>query len=453
MKIPRRHFLKGAGALLPIPLLTSLLPKTARAQVMAPRRILFFLQDNGTLRDEWLPTTGPNGLTLPYMLGPLERVKADILPIMGIDNHITWNHNGNAHDIGNATLLTGIARTDFDNIQGGSNGGGISIDQYLAGRLPTAPRRSININMPGGTFAMSYQGVNQPTTGLYLGNAFADLFGNFGGTTDPQLIAKRRVTRESVIDAVLDNFRHVNKRVSGADKLKLDHHLTMLRDLENRLTLEAQGSACAQDPNAPTFVNNQPNNDYAAYLFALAFACQLSHVGSYMTAQPIGDPGFGVRFTGGDYHGWIHQGPDYGLDPVRRREEWRTTMRWYAASFAGWVERFKSTPDADGGSLLDNTLLVWPNVFGMGSYHDFHQIPLVLAGRAGGSITPGRMLDFTRARAANPTNFGPTYDRRSFVNETTNNLMVSICQAMGLRDVTTFGDPAFCSGGLPGLVG
>lgn len=453
MKLPRRHFLKGAGALLPIPLLTSLLPKTARAQVVAPRRILFFLQDNGTLRDEWLPTTGPGGMTLPYLLSPLESVKGEIIPILGVDNHITHNHNGNAHDIGNGTLLTAIARTDFAAIQGAANGGGPSIDQYLAGRLPTAPRRSININLPGGSFAISYQSAGQPTTGLSLGNAFTDLFGNFGGTTDPQLLAKRRLTRESVIDAVLDNFRHVNTRVSAADKLKLDHHLTMLRDLETRLALEAQGSSCAQDPNPPRYVPNGANNQYAAYLYALAFACQLSHVGSYMTEVPNSDPAFPVRFVGGDYHGWIHQGPDYGLDPVRRREEWRNTMRWYATSFAGWVERFRSTPDVDGRSLLDNSLIVWPNVFGMGSYHDFHQLPLVLAGRAGGSVTPGRLLDYTRARASNPTNFGPSYDRRAFVNETTNNLMVSLCRAMGLSDVTTFGDPAFCSGGLPGLVG
>ncbi|MDP1825466.1 MAG: DUF1552 domain-containing protein [Archangium sp.] len=453
MKIPRRHFLKGAGALLPIPLLTSLLPKTARAQVVAPRRILFFLQDNGTLRDEWTPTAGTGGLTLPYLLSPLEAVKGDILPIVGVDNHITHDHSGNAHDIGNGTLLTAIARSDFASVQSAANGGGPSIDQYLAGRLPTAPRRSININLPSGSFAVSYQAAAQPTTGLSLGNAFADLFGNFNGTTDPQLIAKRRVTRESVIDSVLENFRHVNTRVSAADKAKLDHHLTMLRDLETRLALEAQGNSCAPDPNPPVFAPNRPNNDYAAYLYALAFACQLSHVGSYMTAQPGSDPAFPVRFTGGDYHNWIHQGPDYGLDPVRRREEWRSTMRWYATAFAAWVQRFKATPDTDGGSLLDNTLIVWPNVFGMGSYHDFHEIPVVLAGRAGGAIQPGRLLDYRRARAANPTVFGPSYDRRSFVNETTNNLMVSLCHAMGLRDVTTFGDPAFCTGGLPGLVG
>lgn len=452
MKLPRRHFLKGAGALLPIPLLTSLLPRTARAQVVAPRRILFFLQDNGTLRDEWASTSGPSGLDLSYLLSPLQAVKGDIIPVVGLDNHITHDHSGNAHDIGNGTLLTAIARTDFSTVMSAANGGGPSIDQYLAGRLPTAPRRSININLPSGSFAVSYQAAQQPTTGISLNNAFMDLFGNFNGTTDPQVLARRRLTRQSVIDGVLEHFRYVNTRVSATDKQKLDHHLTMLRDLETRLALEAQGS-CAADPNAPVFEPNRSNTEYAAYLYALAFACQLSHVGTYMTAQPDSDPSFPVRFSGGSYHNWIHQGPDYGLDPVRRREEWRSAMRWYANAFASWVQRFKSTPDSDGGSLLDNTLIVWPNIFGMGSYHDFHELPLVLAGRAGGSVRPGRLLDYRRARAANPTVIGRSSEQHFFVNETTNNLMVSLCHAMGLRDVTTFGDPAFCTGGLPGLVG
>jgi len=453
VKIPRRHFLRGAGAVLPIPLLTSLLPKGARAQAMAPRRVMFWLQDNGTLRDEFTPTGDGNSLNLPYILQPLEGVKGDLTVVRGIDNHVIWNHQGNAHDIGNGTLLTGIARTDFAAVGGGANGGGPSIDQYLAGRLPTAPRRSININLPSGTFAVSYQGAQQATTGMSLNGAFQDLFGNFMGTTDPAVIARRRLTRESVIDAVLDNFRHVNGRVSAADKAKLDHHLTLLRDLETRLALEAQGSSCALDPNPPTYQPNRPNTEYTAYLYALAFACQLSHVGVYMVNAPNVDPVFPVRFTGGDYHQWIHQGPDYGLDPVRRREDWRTSMRWFATAFNTWVQRFKAVPDVSGGSLLDNTLIVWANVFGMGSYHDFFEVPVVLAGRAGGSVRSGRLLDYRRARAGNPTVFGPSYNRQAFVNETTNNLWVSVSRAMGLSDVTSFGDASLSSGGLPGLVG
>jgi hypothetical protein len=128
-------------------------------------------------------------------------------------------------------------------------------------------------------------------------------------------------------------------------------------------------------------------------------------------------------------------------------------MNYWSSAFATLVQRFKDTPDADGGTLLDNSVLVWTNVFGMGSYHDFYEVPFVLAGRAGGRIRTGRFLDYRRARAANPTTYGPSHNRQAFVNETTNNVYLSVAKAVGFDDVTTFGDPRFCSGGLPGLVG
>lgn len=454
MKLPRRHLLRGASALLPIPLLHSLLPKSARAQPMRPQtRAIFVIQDNGTLRDEWAPQRQGQAFTLPFVLGGLESVKNDVVVLAGIDNHVTERHEGNGHNIGNVTLLTAIPRTDFANVGAGPNSGGPSIDQYLAGRMPMSQYRSINIGLPSGSFAVSFSGAQQPQTSLPLHEAFNRLFANFMGTTPPAVLARRRQIRASVIDAVKDDFRRVNARVSVDDKRKLDQHLTQLRDLEVRLALEAQGTSCSIDPNAPRYVQNRPNNEHTAYLMALACACQLSHVGIYGLNGPDSDPGFGVRFTGGDYHNWIHQGPDYGLDPVRRREDWRTTMNYWSSAFATLVQRFKDTPDVDGGTLLDNSVLVWTNVFGMGSYHDFFEVPFVLAGRAGGRIRTGRFLDYRRARAANPTTFGPTYNRQAYVNETTNNVYLSVAKAVGFDDVTTFGDPRFCSGGLPGLVG
>lgn len=449
MTLPRRHLLRGAGSLLAVPLLQSLLPREAWGQAARPQtRVIFCLQDNGTLRDEWAPPRS-GGFTLPYVLGGLEAVKQHVVVVSGIDNHVTWNHSGNGHNIGNATLLTAIARTDAASVGEGPNAGGPSIDQFLASRLPMAPRNSVSINLPNGAFAVSYRGPQQPQTSIGLNTAFTDLFANLNGTTSPAVLERRRRLRESVIDGVIDDFRRVNTRVSVDDKRKLDQHLTLLRDLETRLALEARGAACAADPQAPAFMNNRPNNEHAAYLYALACACQLTHVGCFMMNGPASD--FSVRFTGGDYHNWIHQGPDYGLDPVRRREDWRTTMNYWSSAFASFVQRFNDTPDSDGRTLLDNTVLVWGNVFGMGSYHDFFEVPFVLAGKAGGRLQTGRHLDYRRARAATPTVFGPSYNRQAFVNETTNNLYVSLAKLAGLNDVTTFGEPSFCSGGLPGL--
>lgn len=449
MKLPRRHFLKGSGALLAIPVLESLLPREARADATAPRRLFFWIQDNGTLRDEWTPTPNPDGsFVLPPVLAPLSAVQKDVVVIRGLDNHATYNNKGNAHDTGNATLLTGIQRTDQANPQSGPYGGGISLDQYLASRLPTAPRRSVNLQLAGGTFTISYTAANQPVTGLNgLSEVYSDLFGNFGGTTDPAVLVRRKAKRQSVIDSVMENFKQVNGRASADDQKKLDQHLSLLRDLENRLALEAQGPSCSPTNPVQTGVKDA---QAGAALVSLIFSCQLSHVASFMPFTPDSETPSPAEYSGG-YHSWVHRGPDYGLDPVRTREDWRTTMTWWSQNFASAVQLFKNTPDL-GGSLLDNSLLAWVNVFGMGSYHDFYETPVVLAGSAQGALKTGRLLDYRNARAGNPTNLVGYSTGAKYVNETTNNLHLSICQAMGFHDVTTFGDPQFCSGGLPGLV-
>jgi Protein of unknown function (DUF1552) len=448
--VPRRHFLRGAGALLAIPVLESLYSRQARAAMVPQKRILFMIQDNGNLRDEWAPQRG-SALNLPYMLAPLEPVKQHINVLGGIDNHLALFHRGNGHDIANSTLLTCLARSDGQDANGnwidigsGTNAGGPSIDQVIASALPATPRKSVNIDMPGGVFSISYTNRNSPAGSIGLDGAFDDLFANFMGTTDPALQAKRKKTKESIIDAVMDNFRHVNNRVSIDDKKKLDQHVSTLRDLETRLALEAQGATCDLG-NRPLLVNGKSRSEVLAYTYALAFGCGLTNVGICGMTSPDYLDTFAVKYAGG-YHNWIHQGPDYGLDPVRKREDWRSTMKWYAQEFALVVNKFQNTIDING-SLLDNSVIVWTNVFGAGFNHDYFEIPVVLAGGAGGSIQGGRFLDYRNSRASNPSVSGNT----RYVNQTTNNLCLSLARAMGVG-LTSFGTPAYSSDGLPGLV-
>ena len=70
---------------------------------------------------------------------------------------------------------------------------------------------------------------------------------------------------------------------------------------------------------------------------------------------------------------------------------------------------------------------------GESTQHDLTMMPYVLAGSAGGKIRPGRLLDYSANRRDN------------------NQMLVSIAQAMGAQDLTTFGDPSGASGPLPNL--
>jgi len=127
------------------------------------------------------------------------------------------------------------------------------------------------------------------------------------------------------------------------------------------------------------------------------------------------------------HHDLSHR-PDSEPDAVTSLTRINT---WYAQQFAGLISRLKATPDGAGGTLFDNTLLLWCNELAKGNIHGRIGAPYVLAGSAGGALRTGRYL-----------NYGPLPH---------NNLLVSILNAMGVPD-TTFGKADWCSGALSGVL-
>ena len=95
------------------------------------------------------------------------------------------------------------------------------------------------------------------------------------------------------------------------------------------------------------------------------------------------------------------------------------------------LDGLAAVSEPDGSTVLDNTLLLWGNELGVGNTHTYMNIPWVIAGGAGGYFKMGRYLQYQ--------------------DQPHNNLLISICHAMGLQDVTTFGDPTLSTGPLSGL--
>ena len=101
--------------------------------------------------------------------------------------------------------------------------------------------------------------------------------------------------------------------------------------------------------------------------------------------------------------------------------------------FAYLVNRFKQVDEGGGKSMLDNSLLMMASNLHDGDAHGADQMPIVLAGRAGGGLQTGRTLDFLKAGNDN---------RRAC------SLYLSMMDLMGLK-LDRFGD---ADHRLPGLV-
>jgi hypothetical protein len=161
-------------------------------------------------------------------------------------------------------------------------------------------------------------------------------------------------------------------------------------------------------------------------LAVMSLACNLTQVATFQWSTGQG----GVQYSWlghSDYHHSLsHQG-DSNTDAVRQLTEINT---WYAQRFADLLEDMKGVTEGDGSSLLDHSVVLWANEIGKGVDHRMHDMPYVLAGKAGGALRTGRYLRYE--------------------NESHGDLFVAIMNALGIPD-STFGDPDFCRGALPGL--
>ena len=163
-------------------------------------------------------------------------------------------------------------------------------------------------------------------------------------------------------------------------------------------------------------------------LMLLAHACDLTRVSTFMWANA----------DSWQYYPWIgvneehHELSHAADDDMASRDKLIEINRWHAEQVAYMVDGLAKQKEADGSSMLDNSVLLWGNELGVGNTHSYKNIPWLIAGGGGGSLKTGRYLQYP--------------DRPH------NDLLVSVCNAMGYSDVTSFGIPGVCTGPLANLM-
>ena len=447
-RIGRRALLRGAGGIaLGLPFLEAMTPfgRLAQAATPPPKRFLVFFSPDGNIHENWVPTGTETAFTLSRILAPLEAHKQKLVILDGIENKVGGYsaRPGDDHMKGMGTMLTGIGLLD-GSTQGGAGdpaglAGGISVDQTIANAIGTGTKfKSLELGVEAGSSGTvwgysAYAGANQPLPPDNNPAAvFTRVFGSVGADTGA--IARLQAERRSVLDAVTQGYARLNPRLGAADRAKLDEHLTNVRDLETRLTaVGATGANCVPPPN-PGKVDYKANDNFPTIgklqtdLMVMALACDLTRVGTLQFEQSVGN----VRFTWVDpaitrgHHDLSHDG-DGLTDTI---EQLTKINLWYSQQLAYLLDSLQRLKEADGTSVLDNTLLIWVNELARGNAHSHDRMPYVLAGGAGGALRTGRFLSYKKTSH--------------------NDLLVSCMNLMGVPGAT-FGDPAFCSGPLANL--
>jgi Protein of unknown function (DUF1552) len=441
--LSRRSLLRGAGGIsLGLPFL-EIMDGRAGGAPPDPVRLVVFFTNNGTVHSAFTPTGTETDFTLGTILQPLAPFQDRLLVLSGIDQESSYHGpgSGDPHMPGMAHLLTGTEMTDTGPGEYDKAGGGISVDQFIAEQL-AAPTKfaSLGFGVQARQYAsnpwnsLSYAGPGQPVDPEDDPlAAYERIFGDLAG--DQGELAVLRAKRHSVLDAVKGDLDELRGMLGAADRQRLEQHADAIRQVEQIIdTTSDLGGNCVL-PGAPDPIQGSLYaNDLAPQLMraqiellVMSLACDLTRVATLQWREALGgDSTFVFLGHTETHHDISHKGDG---DAVGRQQMIEINT-WFAEQLAYMLGLMDAVAE-QAGTLLDNTVVLWGNELARGNAHDRRDMPFVLAGSAGGRLSTGRWLQYAGARH--------------------NDLLISLCHALGVN-VSSFGNPAYCSGPLLGLV-
>jgi hypothetical protein len=444
LSLSRRNFLRGLGACVALPALESLWTPGAFAAGLdstkglattatgAPLRLGVVYFPNGAIQPTWWPQNEGKDFDLPRSLEPLSDVKSQIQVMGGLDHENAKPGPDGAGDHARAsgTFLTGVR---VKKTAGADIHAGISVDQVIANqvghvtRFPSlelscdAVRKSGNCDS-GYSCAYQYNlAWRSPTTPIAPEPnprlLFERLFGAGAHGERTESMKRRQAQQRSILDFVMDDARSLQGQLTYRDKEKLDQYLLSIREIEQRI--EKAERFEVPDPNEPT-PNGVPKNysEYIQVMFdmmLLAFQTDSTRVATLLLANEGSNRAFDeIGIAEGHHSLTHHQNNKDMIEKVAQID------RFYTEQFARFLKRMEQTRDVDGNSLLHNSMIVYGSGNSDGNRHTHTNLPVLLAGAGGGTLTTGRFV------------------KQGGVPMT--NMLLSLADRMGAKDVVRLGD-------------
>jgi hypothetical protein len=399
--LPRRTFLKGAGAAIGLPLLSSMVPAFASDAPKA-KRLGFVYLPNGVAKnftgiDYWTPKNVGKLGELSTILAPLTPYRDRLTVISGLAARVAEaNADDGAtgdHTKATASWLTGVRckRTEGADIEAG-----ISADQIAArvlGKDTVLPslELSIDLSVLAGMCDSAYSCVYlntlswiTPTQPLPSENnprvVFERLFGN--GGTNVQRTAQARQDR-SILDFVGADFARLNGELGAGDRVQVDEYLTSVREVERRIqTLERLGDDAGLPAlERPTGIP-ETFGEHVTLMYELqwlAFQADLTRVVTFMLGRELNFrtyPEIGLPF--GHHTMSHHQEKPENIERYAKLNTHQTDL------FAAFLNKLAATPEGNG-SLLDNSVFLYGAALSNPNLHAHMDLPLAIVGGPAGS--------------------------------------------------------------------
>jgi hypothetical protein len=405
--LPRRSFLRGMGATVALPFLDAMVPAfAAPAAQKPPLRMAFVYVPNGIDMRNWNPEYEGKLADLPRILKPLEPVKDDLLLLGNLTHNTGRALLDGAGDHGRCcgSYLTGVhvkkSTSDIHN--------GVSMDQLIAREIGGQTRfPSLELGLEDArqsgdcdsgyscayTNNLAWRSETQPLPPILDPRAlFERLFGE-GPVLSPEARARQAKYRRSILDFVTADTRKLEADLGPTDRRKLDEYLSSIREVELQLE-KAERSNAQIDPHM-----DKPYGvpaDFAEHfrlmtdMITIAFQADMTRVLTFLvTHEGTSRADREIGISDG-HHPLTHH-----RNQLDMMEKVASINEYHMKQFAAWVAKLKATKEGDG-SLLDHSMIVYGAGLSDGNRHLHEDLPTLIAGRANGTVKPGRRVVYRR---------------------------------------------------------
>jgi hypothetical protein len=412
-RLSRRGLLRGLGVALAIPSFESVAPRLSLGAApitssAKPLRMAAIFVPNGVHVPDWVPTRQGYGYEMPYILQPLAAVRDDLLVLSGL-THDKGRDNGDGpgdHARSASVFLTGSQprKTDGANIRSG-----ISVDQYAAKMVGGATRLpSLELGCEAGRgagncdsgYSCAYSSnISWASETTPVGkevnprSAFERMFATPESGEARRGREQRVAMRKSILDYVADDAKKLQDSLGRSDKRKLDEYLNGVRQVERQI--EHSERETTGDVAAEMRIPEGVPQEYADHirlmldLMVIAFQTDSTRIATMMFANAGSNRNYREIGIPDGHHDLSH----HAGDPVKHAKI-RDINRFHVSQLAYFLQKLKSIPEGNG-TLLDNCMVLYGSGLSDGNRHNNENLPVLLAGRGGGTIHPGRHVAYS----------------------------------------------------------
>ena len=448
--INRRNFLQGlGGAALSLPWFESLAAAQGRTTSTPPQRAAWYYVPIGIVRRGFFP--GEADVAIPKFTGSRVRIlpKAKV-PLGFQDWNLTPTQEPLAKMKDKLTFITGLNRV----FQEGTDVHAQCASAYLTSAAPyTVTQSAYPISRTLDHVIAGHIGNDTPFRTLefscnsHKDNKESIQFDNISwygtGHVAPSMRNPRKVyerlfsvkdseSTKDITDLVLSDAKSLRRELGQADKSKFEEFFESVRTIETQISRldnlrgEIEENPLDEPPDA-----HLPRGEYIRLmgdLFVHALQTGLTRVATFMIGPERWDTPFTYESLFDkprSHHQMSHNQGKYIEDLLK-------VDKFHMEQFAYILEKMDAVQEANGTTLLDNTVFTYGSGLGDGATHQYSALPIIVAGSGGGKLHTGQHLNLS-----DTTGKGVRGPNREFPKATGGsplaNLWLTHMEALGMK--------------------